>query len=286
MGIDFDQQGLRRGYRNDNHSLRSLCGRRIVRLLVSLGLVMSSVTAFALDHEYAALNELLAKHVKWDAKGVASAVDYAGFARDQPKLDTVTQEMSAVTRAQYNQFSRDRKLAFLINAYNAFTIQLILTKYPDLKSIKDLGSLFRSPWKKNFFKLLDDDRNLDWIEHTMIRAPGVFGEPRIHFVVNCASIGCPALRPEAMIASRLNAQLADSTRRFFSDRSRNRFDATSGELQVTKLLDWYGEDFRPEKKFLATYAKQLADSAADQARIRSGDFSISFLDYDWTLNRQ
>jgi hypothetical protein len=249
-------------------------------------LLLASTAAHALDHNYAAFDALLGKHVKWNAKGVASAVDYGGFAKDRAKLKVVLDEFSAVSAAQYGKFSRDQKLAFLINAYNAFTVEFILTKYPNLESIKDLGSFFSNPWKQEFFTLLGEKRNLDWIEHTRIRAKGVFNEPRIHFVVNCASIGCPALRPEAMKAPELEKQLADSSRRFFSDRSRNRFDKASGTLKVTKLFDWYAEDFEPVKKFLSTYAKQLADDPADQAKVKAGSVDYSFLTYDWKLNKQ
>lgn len=249
-------------------------------------LMLASTAAHALDHNYAAFDALLTKHVKWNAKGVSTAVNYGSFSQDRAKLKVVLDEFSAVSPAQYNKFSRDQKLAFLINAYNAFTVELILTKYPDLESIKDLGSLFSNPWKKKFFTLLGEKRNLDWIEHTRIRAKGVFNEPRIHFVVNCASIGCPALRPEAMKASELEKQLADSSRRFFSDRSRNRYDKSSGTLMVTKLFDWYSEDFEPVKKFIATYAKQLADDPADQDKIKAGSVDYSFLSYDWKLNKQ
>lgn len=249
-------------------------------------LLMTANIAHAIDHNYVAFDSLLAKHVKWNKKGVATGVNYEGFAADRDALKGVLDEFSAVTLADYNKFSRDQKLAFLINAYNAFTVELILTKYPDLESIKDLGSFFRNPWKKKFFTLLGDKRNLDWVEHTKIRAKGVFDEPRIHFVVNCASIGCPALRPNAMTADKLEKQLADSSRRFFSDKTRNRYDKNSGSLKVTKLFDWYAEDFEPVKKFLATYAKQLADDPADQEKIKAGTVDYTFLNYDWNLNKQ
>lgn len=113
-------------------------------------------------------------------------------------------------------------MAFLINAYNAATVALILTRYPELDSIKELGSLLRSPWKRRFVDLLGARRSLDDIEHELLREAPDFAEPRIHFAVNCASLGCPALRPEAYEAERLEAQLADQTRRFLRDRSRNR----------------------------------------------------------------
>ena len=86
----------------------------------------------------------------------------------------------------------------------------------------------------------------------MLRAPGVFDDPRIHFAVICASIGCPMLREEAFVADRLEAQLDEQARRFLSDRTRNRFDAPRGRLEVSKIFDWYGEDFRQGHQGIAS----------------------------------
>jgi hypothetical protein len=156
-----------------------------------------------------------------------------------------------------------------------------------VKSIKDLGSLFTSPWKKRFFSLLGQPRHLDDIEHGVIRAPGVFDEPRIHMAANCASIGCPALRPEAYVAEKLEAQLEDSVMRFLSDRSRNRVNAQSGRLEVSKIFDWYGIDFARAgsvEAWLARYADLLADDPQTRQALREGRLRLAFLDYDWALN--
>jgi hypothetical protein len=245
----------------------------------------------ALDHSYVQWDALLRKHVAWNAAGVASTVSYRGFQVERAELKKVLDEFSAVTKAEYDGFRRDEKLAFLINAYNAYTVELILTKYPDLKSIRDLGSVIQSPWKKKFFRLLGEERHLDNVEHDMIRAPGAFDEPRIHVVVVCASVGCPALRPEAVVATRLEAQLEDSTRRFLRDKSRNRFNTTNSKLEVSKIFDWYRGDFEKGFKgitsrevFFARYAQDLSAEPASQAMIREGKVSIGFLDYDWSLN--
>ena len=182
-------------------------------------------------------------------------------------------------------------MAFLINAYNAFTVELVLTKYPDLKSIKDLGSLFQSPWKKAFVPLLGKTMSLDEIEHENLRAKGRYDDPRVHFAVNCASIGCPMLREEAFVAPRLEAQLDEQALRFMSDRSRNRYDAAAGKLEVSKIFDWYGVDFKQGYKgidsltgFCARFAGQLADAPAAQERIKAQQAPVDFLDYDWRLN--
>jgi hypothetical protein len=160
-----------------------------------------------------------------------------------------------------------------------------------LNSIKDLGSLFRSPWQKEFFQLLGKPRDLDEIEHGMIRRKGVYDEPRIHFAVNCASIGCPALRDEAFVADKLDNQLEDSLKRFLADRSRNRFNPQTGSVEVSKIFDWYKEDFSSGyggfnslQEVFAQYAKLLADKAEDRQRLKEGKVSIQFLDYDWGLN--
>ncbi len=254
-------------------------------------LPLSPVAHAALDHGHAALDALLRRHVAWNAAGTTSTVAYRGFAADRAELRRVLDAYQAVTRAEYDAMTREQKFAFLANAYNAFTIELVLTRYPDLKSIKDLGSLIQSPWKKRFFRLLGEERHLDDLEHGMLRAPGAFDEPRVHFVVNCASIGCPALRPEALLAERLDAQLEDSTRRFLRDASRNRYDPRSRRLEVSKIFDWFREDWergargiRSREQFLGAYADLLATEPADRQRVRDGAALLAFLDYDWGLN--
>jgi hypothetical protein len=265
-------------------------GALVVRLSLLTPVVLAfTVTAHAaFDHSHAQWDALTKKHVVWLPGGHASQVDYAGFARERRALQTYLDSLSAVSRDEYDGWSKPQQLAFLINAYNAFTVELILTRYPDLKSIRDLGSLFRSPWKRKFFTLLGEARHLDDVEHGMIREPGVFDEPRIHMAVNCASIGCPALHTDAFVADRLDAQLEDSTLRFLSDRSRNRHDAPSATLYVSKIFDWYGEDFKAQAgsvaAWLARYAAQLADDPVSQQAIRAGNARIRFLDYDWRLN--
>ncbi|GCL63299.1 DUF547 domain-containing protein [Pseudaquabacterium pictum] len=247
--------------------------------------------AQALDHSHAAWTALLKKHVVLLRGGQASQVRYAGMATDRPALKAYLASLSAVDAAAFAGFGKAQQMAFLINAYNAFTVELILGKYPGLASIKDLGSLLSNPWKPKWIPLLGQTLSLDDIEHGRLRARGRYDDPRIHFAVNCASIGCPMLREEAFTGDRLDAQLAEQTRRFMSDRTRNRWDTAGGRLQVSKIFDWYGEDFRLGHQgiaslpaFLAAHADLLADAPADRVRIRSAQVPIGFLDYDWALN--
>jgi hypothetical protein len=260
------------------------------RLLLKMLLPLAALPAYAetpFDHRYAAWDALLKKHVRWLPDNKQSRVDYAGFKAERAQLKAVLDAMSAVPKAEFDTWTREQRMAFLINAYNAFTIELILTKYPDLKSIKDLGSFLQSPWKKKFYTLLDEPRHLDWIEHEQLRP--LYKDPRVHAAVNCASIGCPALRDEAFVAGKLDAQLDDGMLRFMSDRTRNRVNG--GRLEVSSIFKWFREDweqghrgFDRVEDLYAKYAAQLTDDAAEQARLRARALPVSHLDYDWSLN--
>ena len=163
--------------------------------------------AAAFDHSHAAWNALLKKHVVLLDGGKASQVRYAGMAADRVALKAYLAQLSAVSPAAVEAFSKPQQMAFLINAYNAFTVELILTRYPKLDSIRDLGSLLTKPWSIKNVPLLGTLLTLDNIEHDNLRTKGRFDDPRVHFAVNCASIGCPMLREEAFVADRLDAQL-------------------------------------------------------------------------------
>ncbi len=257
----------------------------------SAALQPAHAQAAGFDHSHAAFTTLLRKHVRLVRDGQTTQVAYAGVAADRAPLKAYLDSLSTVAPATFAGWSKAERQAFLINAYNAFTIELILTKYPDLKSIKDLGSLLNSPWKPKWISLLGGKVSLDDIEHSMLRKRGDYDDPRVHFAVNCASIGCPALREEAFVAARLDAQMDEQTLRFMSDRTRNRYNAPRGRLELSKIFDWYGEDFRLGHRgiaslpaFAARYAEQLADAPADRERIRGGKLDIAFTDYDWALN--
>ena len=259
-------------------------------LLASAALAMP-VRAQAFDHRHAAWTTLLKKHVVLLDGGKASQLRYAGMAADSAALKAYLATLTAVSSAEFDGFSKPQQQAFLINAYNAFTVDLVLTRYPKLASIKELGSLLQSPWKQKFVPLLGTTTSLDGIEHEMLRARGRYDDPRVHFAVNCASIGCPMLREEAFVAERLDAQLDEQAQRFLSDRTRNRWSPTTGKLEVSKIFDWYGEDFKLGHRgiaslpaFLARYADRLADAPADRERIAAQKVPLSFLDYDWRLN--
>ena len=257
----------------------------------------SAVFAQSFDHSYAAYDAQLKKHVKWLPDNKQSRVNYKGFAAERAEFGKTLESFSAVTPAQFAGFNKEQQMAFLINAYNAFTIELILTKYPDVKSIKDLGTTFGSPWKKSFFKLLGEERSLDWIEHDKLRPTGKnivnggYQDPRIHVAIVCASIGCPAIPPEAFTATKLDSQLDAGMARFVGDKTRNRH--ADGKLQVSSIFKWFKDDFEKGYKgfgkvedVFAKYADTLSNDSAIQGQIRAKTVSISYLDYDWSLNEQ
>ena len=261
------------------------------RWTLATTLLLAAGSAAAFDHTYAAWDALLKKHVTYVEGGNASRVSYAGFMKDRAALKDVLAEDQKVTRAEFDGWTKPQQEAVLINMYNGETIEKILTRYPDIRSIRDFGTLFGNPWKDKFFTLFGEPAYLDKLEHEMLRKEGVYDEPRVHVAVVCASIGCPMLRNEAFTADKLDAQLEDAMRRFMSDRKRNRYDPASGKLEVSRIFDWYGKDFeRGAKGFtslkatFARYADLLADKPEDRARVREQKAAIGFLDYDWGLN--
>ena len=261
------------------------------RFALGLALALASFWVQAFDHSYAAWDALLHKHVKYTQNGNASRVDYAGFNRDHAQLKAVLDDDQKVTRQEFDSWTKPQQEAFLINAYNAFTVELILSKYPDVQSIRDLGSFLAKPWAKKFFKLFGEESYLDFIEHEMLRKDGVYNEPRVHVAVVCASIGCPMLRNDAFTPEKLEGQLEDGMRRFLSDRTRNRYNPQTKKLELSKIFDWYGKDFEKGNKgytsvkaTMAKYADLLAQSPEDREAVRSQKADIAFLDYDWSLN--
>lgn len=253
-----------------------------------VALVFVSLPVLSFDHSHERFRAVLSAHVTWMEEGKSSTVDYAALQADHASLDAYLAELSDVLPQAYDKWTRAQQLAFLINAYNGFTLKLIIDHYP-VASIRDIGSVLRSPWKRRFFRLLGQSMHLDQLEHELIRSPGAFDEPRIHFAVNCASVGCPALRPEPFVAGRLEQQLEDSTRGFLEDRSRNRL--ADGQLEISSIFKWYREDFEQGWRgagslsaFLALYAGALELNTDTREALSRGAVALKFLDYNWELN--
>jgi hypothetical protein len=212
---------------------------------------------------------LLARHVQ---DGI---VDYGGFKAEEQLLDRYLDLLAAVDP---RRLGPEEQFAFYVNAYNAWTIKLILTRYPGIRSIKEAGSLLRSPWKKPLARINGEVLTLDEIEHDILRPR--FRDPRVHVAVNCASKGCPPLMAEPFFGDRLEEQLEAAARGFINDPGYNRLEGDT--LFVSKIFQWFGEDFDNDPAaFVARYAegelKQRLDALQGPPRIR-------YLDYDWSLN--
>ncbi|MDA8672865.1 DUF547 domain-containing protein [Gammaproteobacteria bacterium] len=263
------------------------------RLLISaLFLFVHAASAFG-DFDHGRWNLLLSKHVIVSADGLSTAVDYASLGVNREPLQSYLEETSRVSRASFDAWETSDQLAFLINLYNAATVELILDNMGSsdpIDSIRDIGSLFTSAWELERVALFGKLVTLDAIEHDMIRGWGRYNEPRIHFAVNCAAIGCPALRAEAYTGTALEAQLEDATRDFLSDRSRNYFDGR--RLRLSSIFKWYREDFERGwggsnalGEFVARYSSELGLSIEHRNELARGDMGIRFLSYDWGLNQ-
>ena len=253
---------------------------------------MHTPTAFG-EFDHSLWDLLLSEHVIVSEDGLSTAVDYTSFGANREPLALYLDQASRISRRTFDAWETPEQLAFLINLYNAATVELILDnrKSADsLTSIRDIGTLFTSAWELERVALFGERVTLDAIEHDMIRGWGRYNEPRIHFAVNCAAIGCPALRAEAYTGAKLNAQLDDAARTFLSDRSRNYFDGN--RLYLSSIFKWYREDFERGwggsnalGEFVARYSSELGLNADQAGALAKGDMRIRFLRYDWGLNQ-
>jgi len=213
--------------------------------------------------------QLLKKYVQ---NGV---VDYQGFKNGEAKLD---QYLTALEKTDPKTLARNDRFAFYVNAYNAWTIKLVLSGYPGVESIKDLGSLFMSPWKKKICRIDGGVITLDDIEHNILRPR--FKDPRVHFAINCASKSCPPLQSEPYEGSILDQQLDSAAEAFINDPRRNRLDGET--LYVSKIFDWFEEDFNDD--VFGFFLKYGRGDLKKQLEANRDTITIKYLDYDWSLN--
>lgn len=216
--------------------------------------------------------ELLSEHI--DSCGM---VNYRGFMEDSVKLKNYLELLAS--NESSTSWSQKDQLAYWINVYNAFTIQLIIEHYP-VGSIKEIGSLIQipfvnSPWDIDFIQIGNKTLSLNDIEHKILRSQ--FNEPRIHFAIVCASISCPRLRNEAYTGTLLEKQLEEEAFDFVNDKSKNVIE--SSRIEISRIFLWFKGDFTEDQsliKFLNKYSTIKIDEGADK----------SHLDYNWNLNEQ
>ncbi len=217
---------------------------------------------------HAGWTQLLQRHV--DSSGW---VNYKGFVADSVKLNDYLAELSNCQPT--SKWSKEEKLAFWINVYNAFTVKLIVDHYPvvSIKDIKRGIPFVNSVWELDFFEIGGKSFDLGTIEHQILRKH--FDEPRIHFAIVCASRSCPRLLNEAYDPARLDQQLTIQARNFINDRTKN--EINSDELQLSLIFKWFKKDFTRNGsllEFLKVYSDNDFLSSA----------SVKYQEYDWSLN--
>lgn len=264
-------------------------------LLLAGGSAIPAAQAPFSDEAY---RRLLSERV--DDRGL---VDYRGLRADRADLDAFTAALARLDRGAYERWSDRDKIAFWINAYNALTLRAIADHYPIRASVlRSLvypkNSIRQIPgvWDELTFEVVGRRLTLDEIEHRILRKE--FREPRIHMALVCAAMGCPPLRREPYTGEALDRQLEDQTRRFLAEPAKFRMDESSRTLHLSPIFQWFGGDFLAaygpgpvrsgrtdaERAVLSFIAARLPAGLA--RKVEQGRWTVSYLDYDWSLNEQ
>jgi hypothetical protein len=251
-------------------------------LLMLFPVPMSALTtpgsAQAPRVEHASFDRLLRQHV--DEQG---RVDYDAFARS-PGFDGY---LELLARTEPARLPVQERLALWINAYNAYTIALI-NRHGERRSIRNINRTLgliagKGPWSEPIARVGGRTYTLDQIEHEIIRPE--FGEPRIHFALVCAAVGCPALRREAYTGERLEAQLDDQARRFLlRSPERNRVDLAARAVHLSPIFRWYRQDFGRNDAEIGRFVARFQPPGPERELLEAGGFRIRYTDYDWSLN--
>lgn len=204
---------------------------------------------------------MLKMHVDGSGK-----VNYPGLKSQEAKLDAYLATLAK--DAPDGDWSRNEALTYWLNAYNAFTLKLILDNYP-VKSITDLHG--GKPWDVKWIKIDGKTYSLNQIEHDIIRPR--YKDPRIHFAVVCAANSCPPLADYAFSANSVNSQLDKLARRFINNK---KFNQTTGEVKISKIFEWYAGDFGDVRTYLNKYLTTNIPEGAE----------IGYAEYNWGLNEQ
>lgn len=225
---------------------------------------------------HAPFDSLLKAHVK---DGV---VGYKGLKTEEAALDAY---LAALDRTDPVSLKREEQLALWINAYNAFTLKLILRRYPGIASIKDIPDR----WELEDWSVGGKRYSLDHIEHKILRK---MGDPRVHFAIVCASKSCPDLAAEAYVPERLEAQLDAAARHFLADPNKGfraemkkgLFGGKKPTARLSKILDWFGEDFGKMEGDRLSWIRPYLPTEGQGFLKAHPDPTLEYLDYDWSLN--
>ncbi len=198
-------------------------------------------------------------------------VNYEGLKVNRASLDSYLQNLSKITEKEFLGWNGSDQLAFLINLYNAATLQLIIENYP-VDSIRDIGNIFRGPWDQKVVNLFGEKITLDNLEHDIIRVD--YDEPRIHMVLVCAAIGCPPLLDEAYEGTTLVEQMDRQSTLYLQSDKGMIIDNANKEVYLSSIFKWYGKDFDSVLGFAEKYSGKNLEG-----------LKIKWIDYDWNLNK-
>jgi hypothetical protein len=262
----------------------------VLGIALALQATCAGARADGFDHDYATYAEVLKRHVRYPR------VDYAALQAHRTLLDRLVAEFDSTAARSEPGWGRDRRMAFWINAYNAFTLRVVVDHYPirgswlslyPRSSIRQIGGV----WTDITWRAAGRTVTLDDIEHRILRP--TFRDARIHFAVNCASVSCPPLAVEPYRAATLDEQLDAAARRFLA--SPEGLRVSGDTLQVSSLFKWYGDDFIAEYAALVSGRRDAGERAVLGAIVRfgparaaeiarAGKARITYLPYDWSLN--
>ncbi|MCG9892767.1 MAG: DUF547 domain-containing protein [Thermosynechococcaceae cyanobacterium MS004] len=250
------------------------------------GSAQSIQVASAAPLSYQGYDKILQTYV--NAQGF---VDYQGLQADPQPLKDVVAQIGAVAPTTYASWSEADKIAFLINAYNAITLESIINQKPLKKSIKDIFGVW------NFAKhtVAGETKTLDDIEHKTLRKN--FNEPRIHAALVCAALSCPPLRREPYVGAKLNEQLDDQVRQWLSNERGLKIDRAQNQVAISSIFKWFGDDWKKSYGIADQFAGKPTERAVlnfisryvspeDRSYLAQRRYKLQYLNYDWSLNRQ
>lgn len=235
------------------------------------------------DISYNNYAQVLSQYVNKQGK-----VNYQSLQQNRQPLDSFNQSVASLSPQVYQSWTENEQIAFWINIYNSLTLEAIIDNYP-VDSIKDIPGV----WKRLQFTVMGEELTLDQIEHEILRKD--FDEPRLHMGIVCASIGCPILRQEPFIGDKLDQQLDEQTLAFLALERNFQINKEENKVYLSSIFKWFGEDFESKFAVENQFAGQGKERAVlnfigqylenqNQTYLKQGDYQISYLNYDWSLN--
>lgn len=274
--------------------MRRLHDLSVFNATLGFALLVLASTGYSFDHSYSGYAVVLKTYVK------SGGVEYAALQKNRKPLDQFIQEIGTVNSTEYAKWSREQQLAFWINAYNAWILRIVIDHYPISRN-RLTGLVFPENsvqqidgvWGNIQMQSPAGKVSLNDMEHKILR--GQFMQPRIHFAIVCASLGCPPLKKEPYTPDQIYDQLEDSARKFATDRSRVKMDQAARRIDISQIFKWFSEDFAgfSDDQWRHEYSVEKAGPLAFLSRyfpaddalfLKAGPVDVTYLPYDWSLN--